>query len=146
MITASIKTTRTKIIGTLCVILAVVIGFILFFGGERTQNAEESISRRVLDNKARREYLALKGIQTALEPCKIKEVLLPEGDPVFDEYCRMQEDAGYDIGKYLGKTAEVFVYPVEDEEETFATVFVFEGKIIAADVANHIDGTQKAVD
>ncbi|MBQ2795724.1 MAG: hypothetical protein IJF04_06850, partial [Oscillospiraceae bacterium] len=103
MITASIKTSRTKIIGILCVILALIIGTILFFGGKGPEEAAESISRRVTNNEERREYLVLKGVETAPEPSSVEEVLLPKDDAVFKEYCEKQKAAGYDISSYLGK-------------------------------------------
>ena len=55
LLTASVKTTKTKIVGTLCVILALIIGIILFLGGKDAQNAAESISLHVADNKDRME-------------------------------------------------------------------------------------------
>ena len=146
MLTASIKTSRTKIIGTVSVILALIIGAILFFGSERLENASESISLRVTNNEERKTYLAQKGIETALEPCDIKEVVLPKEDAVFNDYCSMQKEAGFDLSPYLGKKVMKYVYQVLDSEETYVTLYVYNEKIIAADISNHIEGTQKAVD
>ena len=53
MLTASVKTTKTKILGTICVVLALIIAAILFFGGGGTKNAAESISLRVTNNEER---------------------------------------------------------------------------------------------
>ncbi|MBE6882378.1 MAG: DUF4830 domain-containing protein [Ruminococcaceae bacterium] len=146
LLTASVKTTKTKILGTICVILALIIGTILFFAGKGPEEAAESISRRVTNNEERREYLALKGVETAPEPSSVEEVLLPKNDAVFKEYCEKQKAAGYDISSYLGKKAVRYVYPVKGTEEVYAALYVCDEKIIAADVASYTEGWQKPVD
>ena len=146
MLTVSVKTTKTKIIGTLSVILALIIGLILFFGSKGGENAAESISLRVTNNEERREYLSSKGIETLGEPLSVEEVILPEKDPVFEKYCAMQKEAGFDLSPYLGKKVMKYVYPIPEEEETYATIYIYKEKIIAADIASHIEGWQKAVD
>ncbi len=146
MITASIKTTRTKIIGTLCIILAAIIAAILFFGGSKAPDAAESLSKRVTNNEERKEYLALKGIETAAEPSSVEEIILPEDDEVFAKYCEMQKTAGFDLFPYLGKPVTRYIYRVEGEEEVYAALYVYDGTVIAADIASHTEGWQKAVD
>ena len=147
MLTVSVKTTRTKIIGTLCVILASIIALILFFGTKDTGEAAESISRHVKDNDERISYLASKGLKTVLEPSAVDEVMLPEEmDDVLSEYNQIQLGSGFDLSPYLGKTVKRYVYPIEGREEVFATLYVYEDKIIAADIASHTEGWQRAID
>ena len=147
MITASVKTSKSKIIGTLCVILAAIIALILFFGGSGGGNAAESISRRVTDNEERREYLAFCGLVAAEEPSSVQEVVLPaEMDELLSEYNELQLGAGFDLSPYLGKKVKKYVYPVEGAEETYATLYIYEERIIAADVASHTEGWQRAID
>lgn len=147
MLTASLKTTRTKILGTLCVILALIIAAILFFGGRNAGNAAESLSRHVANNEQRREYLSSCGLEAALEPSSVSEVLLPEEmDDILSEYNEFQLESGFDLSPYLGKKVKKYVYQIEGEEETFATLYVYEEKIIAADIASHTEGWQRAID
>ncbi len=147
MITASVKTTRTKIMGTICIILAVIIAVILFFYAEKGENAAESISRRVSNNNERVEYIASKGLKTAEEPNTVEEVLLPkEMDEILSEYNEIQKESGFDISPYLGKTVKKYVYQVKDEEETFVTLYIFDEMIIAADISSYIDGSQRPID
>ena len=128
-------------------ILAAIIAAILFFGAKGTSDAAESVSRRVLDNNERREYLASKGFETADEPSSVEEVLLPaEMDEVLSEYNEIQLSSGFDLSPYLGKTVKKYVYPIEGEAETFATLYIYNERIIAADIASHTEGWQKAVD
>ena len=147
MLTASVKTTRTKILGTVCIVLAAIIAIILFVSGEKAADATESISLRVLNNEERIGYIASKGLKTAEEPSKIEEIVFPEGpDEVFLKYIEMQKNSGFDLLPYLGKTVKRYVYPLENEAETFVTLYVFENKIIAADVASHTEGWQRPID
>ena len=104
LLTASVKTTKTKMIGTLCVILALIIAVILFFGGNGSSEAAESISRRASDNKERLDYLTAKGFEAASEPSAVEEVLLPEEmDEILSEYNEIQLESGFDLSPYLGK-------------------------------------------
>ena len=147
MITASVKTTKTKIMGTACIILAGIIALILFFGNESGLNAAESVSRHVSDNGTRIEYMAQKGLKTAEEPSAVEDILLPEEmDEVLKAYNEIQKKSGFDISPYLGKTVKKYVYPVLEVEETFVTLYVFEEKIIAADVSSHLEGWQRPID
>jgi len=147
LLTASVKTSRTKILGALCVIIAAIIAVILFFGAESSGNAAESISRRVADNKERIAYMASKGFETADEPSSVEEVLLPEEfDEILMEYNEIQKQGGFDLSPYLGKTVKKYVYPIEGETETFVTLYIYENLIIAGDISSRTEGWQKAVD
>ena len=147
MLTASVKTTKTKILGTICVILSFIIAAILFFGGEKAENAAESISLHVTNNEERVGYIASKGFKTVLEPSSVEDILLPEKpDEILSEYNELIKKSGFDLSPYYGKTVKKYVYPVAEKEETFVTLFVFEEKIIGADVASHIEGWQRTID
>ena len=147
MITVSVKTTKTKILGTICVVLAVIIALIFLFGEKNAGNAAESISLRVVNNEERIGYIASKGLKTAEEPSSVEEVALPEEpDDILSEYSEMQKNSGFDLSPYFGKTVKKYVYPVLDETETFVTLYVYEDKIIAADIASHTEGWQRAID
>ena len=147
MLTASVKTTKTKLLGTVCIVLAAIIAVILFFGEKNAGNATESISRRVTNNEERIEYIASKGVKTAGEPFSVEEVLLPEEpDEILLQYNEIQKNSGFDFSPYYGKTVKKYVYPLLEETETFVTLYVFEEKIIAADIASHTEGWQRPID
>ena len=147
MITASVKTTKTKLLGTVCVILAAVIATILFFGEKTAGKAAESISLHVASNEERIGYIASKGFKTAEEPSSVEEIVLPEKpDEILLEYNDIQKKSGFDLSPYYGKTVMKYVYPLLEETETFVTIYVFAEKIIAADVASHTEGWQRPID
>ena len=147
LLTASVKTTKTKIMGTACIVLAVIIGIILFFAGNNSSEDTESISRRVSDNKERTEYIASKGFKTAEEPSSVEDIIIPEEpDEIFLEYNELQKKSGFDLSPYHGKTVKKYVYPVLEEEETFVTLYIYDGRIISADISSHTEGWQRPID
>ena len=98
-------------------------------------------------NEERIEYIASKGVKTAEEPSFVEEVLLPEEpDEILLNYNEIQKNSGFDLSPYYGKTVKKYVYPLEDDAETFATLYVFEEKVIAADIASHTEGWQRPID
>ncbi len=128
-------------------ILAAIIAIILFFGEKNAGNAAESISLHVANNEERMRYIASKGFKTAEEPSSVEEEFLPEEpDEILLEYNELQKKSGFDLSPYYGKTVKKYVYPVEGENEIFVTLYVFEEKIIGADVASHIEGWQRPID
>lgn len=133
--------------GTVCVILAVIIALILFFGGKNAPEAEKSLSRHVTDNKARTQYIASKGFETTGEPCLVEDVLLPEKpDEILSEYNEIQKKSGFDLSPYYGKTVKKYVYALAEAEETFITLYVSDEIIIAGDIASHTEGWQRPID
>lgn len=151
MIMASFKTTRMRILGGACIALAVIIGIILFvFGGREEQTAQEAVSRRVTDNKSRTEFISSFGWETEEEPCSVGETVIPqEFDEVLTKYNELQKAAGMDLTPYLGKTVKKYSYAVKNYPgggEAFATLYVYEGTVIAADVSSHTGGGQSSID
>ncbi len=93
------------------------------------------------------EYIASKGFKTAGEPSSVEEILLPEEfDEILSEYNEIQKKSGFDISPYLGKNVKKYVYPVEGEPETYATLYIYENTIIAADISSYTEGWQRAID
>ncbi len=151
MITASVKTTKMKVLGTLCVILAVIIAIILFFfGGKGPETSEETVSRHVTDNLSRRDFIASKGWETEEEPSSIIEISLPaEFDDVLTKYNELQLSSGMDLTPYLGKTVTQYSYKVtncSESDEVYATLYVYNGTVIAADIASKTDSWQRSID
>lgn len=137
--------------GTLCVILAAIIAAILFiFGGNAPGPSEETVSRHVTDNSARRSFIASMGWETAEEPSSVAEVQLPsELDEVLTKYNELQLASGMDLTPYLGKAVTKYSYKVKNfpgSGEVYATLYVYDGTVIAADIASHTDSWQRSID
>lgn len=151
MMTATFKTTKARALGAACIVLAVIIAAILFiFGGKEEQSAQTALSRRVTDNKSRVEFISSFGWKAEEEPSEVGEVLIPqEFDDVLTKYNELQKAAGMDLTPYLGKTVKKYTYAISDYPdggEAFATIYVYEGVVIAADVSSHTGGGQSGID
>ncbi len=151
LITASLKTTKSKVLGTVSIILAIIIGVLLFcFNGNGDKTASETISRHVIDNDSRKTYLASKGIKTANEPDSVTEILIPnEFDDILNGYNELQLKSGLDISPFLGKTVKKYVYKVtnyENEDEIYATLYVYNDTVIAEDISSYKDSWQRSID
>lgn len=149
MITASFKTTRIRVVGICCIILSVIIAVIMFVFGGKENVPQEALSRRVTDNESRLEFISSFGWNLDEEPSAVVEVMIPqEFDSVLEKYNELQKEAGMDITPYLGKTVKKYSYAISDypEGEAFATIYVYDGIVIAADVSSHITGEQSGID
>ena len=150
MVTATFKTTKARTLGGACIVLAVIIGAILVIFGGREQPAQAALSRRVTDNKSRVEFISSFGWEVEEEPQSVGEVLIPqELDSVLTQYNELQKETGMDLTPYLGKTVKKYTYAVKnypDGGEAFATIYVYEGTVIAADVSSHTGGGQSSID
>ena len=151
MMTATFKTTKARALGIICVVLAVIIAVILFvFGGKEQPPAQEAVSRRVTDNKSRVEFISSFGWKPEEEPSSVGEVLIPqEFDDVLTQYNELQKAAGMDLTPYLGNTVKKYSYAISDYPgggEAFATIYVYDGTVIAADVSSHTGGGQSSID
>ncbi len=151
MITASVKTTKMKVLGMLCIILAVIIAAILFFfGGNSPETSEEAVSRHVTDNLSRKEFIASKGWETEEEPFSVTELSIPaEFDDVLTKYNELQLASGMDISPYLGKTVTKYCYKVtncSESDDVYVTLYVYNEEVIAADIASHTDSWQRSID
>ncbi len=68
-------------------------------------------------------------------------VMIPEVfDDTFEEYNRLQIQQGFDLSEYCGKYVKRYTYKlkefdnVDNPDDIFATLYVYGGRIIAADV------------
>ena len=74
------------------------------------------------------------------EPQDMREIVIPaEFSPVYAAYNEMQNAQGFDLKPYAGEKCTQFRYIITNypncTETVFATLLVYEGKIIGGDVA-----------
>lgn len=87
------------------------------------------------------EFLNDYGVEVNGENCVADEVILnDDNEAVFFEYNRIQKMQGFNLLSYIGKSVNRYTFPVENCQDynsdgnLYATVLVFEGTIIAADI------------
>ncbi|HPR39822.1 MAG TPA: DUF4830 domain-containing protein [Oscillospiraceae bacterium] len=144
MLSASIHATRKKVVGTLCVILAILIAAILFFfGPEKTEG-----SVRLLTEEDRQAYMASFGWETGTEPSEIKTIVVPqEDDALLQQYNEIQLGQGMDFTAFSGQEAVRYTYAVtnSDDGDTRICLYVCDGVLAAADIASLEAGWQYGI-
>ncbi len=144
MLSASIHATRRKVVGTLCVILAILIAAILFFfGPEKTESGI-----RLLTEEDRQVYMASFGWETGPEPSEVKAIIVPpEDDALLQRYNEIQLEQGMDFTGYCGQEAVRYTYTVTnaDDDSTRICLYVCDGMLAAADIASLEAGWQYGI-
>lgn len=102
-------------------------------------------------DEGRIRFIEKYGWKVEKSPYLCEKVQIPVTfDGAVADYARLQKNSGFDLSKYRGAVAERYSYRVlnhaEDEKYACANVFVYQGKIIAADIVSpKIDGFIAAV-
>lgn len=95
----------------------------------------------VTDNAGRISFLGSFGWQVEEEPWEILEIVIPtEFDNVYEQYNQLQQQQGYDLTRWRGKTARRYTYRIlnypDPPGEVYANLIVCDGQIIAGDVSS----------
>ncbi|HPD88199.1 MAG TPA: DUF4830 domain-containing protein [Oscillospiraceae bacterium] len=144
MLSASIHATRKKVVGTLCVILAILIAAILFFFGPK----ETEGSVRLLTEEDRQAYMASFGWETGTEPSEVKTIVVPpEDDTLLQRYNEIQLGQGMDLTAFSGQEAVRYTYAVKNSDDggTRICLYVCDGVLAAADIASLEAGWQYGI-
>ena len=132
---------------------AILVAAVLFIPQANALSAEKAIvldaaTGRVLYEKNADDKSLIASttkIMTALLICQrcnvLDRVRIPqEASTVFDRYNALQKQQGYDLSQYAGKTVMRYVYQIHNfpnaTDPVYATVLVYQGKIIGGDVTD----------
>ena len=131
------KVSKTKIAAIVTVVVAVVVAAAVLLASKSGQPAAKEADT----NEKRIAFLAGFGWEVGTQPVRTQTVLVPEKDSeVFSRYNDLQKSQGYDLTDYAGKTVTRYVYEIlnypDAEAPVYATVFVYEGRIVGGDVTN----------
>ncbi len=126
------------------VILAVVILVGALGGGDSTAAFGSKTGK---DNDSRVAYLNELGWEVDPSPVSEEEVLIPEtlDAETYGAYLTLQEEAGFDLARYAGKTVTRYTYEVLNyptgETGIVAGLLVYKDKIIGGEVMSvELDG------
>ena len=90
------------------------------------------------DNLSVLAYIESFDIDVLKEGLKEDEIKVPATfNDVYNNYNKIQEEQGFDLENYKGKTLKRYTYPminIEDEGSLFVEVLTFDGIIVAADI------------
>lgn len=122
------------IIIIIAVIMAVVAG------------AHEGVTYQLETEKQRQKFLSEMGWEVSDEYLECKVVIIPEKfNDVYEKYNKLQQEQGFDLKKFKGKTVEIYTYEVKNypdhQKNIIASLIVYEGELVGGDVSCiEIDG------
>lgn len=129
---------------TLAVVLAAVVIFLILIGQLLNINA---YGIDASTNAKRIMYINTLGVEANETPTEVKTIKIPqEFNDVYKKYNILQQEAGFDLLNYKGKSAELFTYPLTDDSETVVHLIVYKGDLIGGDIASlKIDGEMRSL-
>ena len=130
---------------TLCVILAFLIISLIIISRIFTIKAGGIDGST---NALRVEYLSGLGYTVDETAVSVKEIVVPENfSDVYNEYNRLQQNAGFDLSRYRGNNACVYTYRLTDSGDTVINLIVSDNNIIGGDISSvRIDGEMRALE
>ena len=140
MFVMTAKLSKTKLFAAGLILLAAIILIVVFVtagGGETGENIPVGET-----NDDRVAYLASFGWSVNAQPKQTQQVKIPDSaeNKVFARYNELQLSQGFDLTKYAGKEATRYVYEIlnypEAEEPVYASILVYDGKIIGGDITD----------
>ncbi len=92
-------------------------------------------------HQKRMEYLASLNLKVNENAVLVKQTRLPEKIEGFAlEYNKIQQKAGFDLEDFRGKAVTVYRYELSDNPTKAVSIFVCNGKIIAGDITDNLNG------
>ncbi len=146
IVTAKIR--WKKCLLALAAVLAVVLAVILLAGKLNTGDSTTAFgSKTGKSDESRVAYLNELGWEVDPSPVSQEEILIPEGldEETYGAYLALQEEAGFDLTLYAGKTATRYTYEVlnypSGETGVVAGLLVYKDQIIGGEVMSvELDG------
>ena len=139
MMVMTAKVDKKKIAIVLAVVIVVIAGICLLFGGK--EDAVSTAGTQVSNNDERVAFLKSFGWDVVTSPTESSQVRIPsESSAVFDRYNALQKSQGYDLTAYAGKTVMRYVYRINNypgaTEPVYATLLIYKNQVIGGDVTD----------
>lgn len=151
MMIVTAKVQWKKCILVLAVAVVVILGIILGVGLLGNGPAADTIAvfapKDGKDDASRVAYLNNYGWEVVPDPLTVEDVLIPEelDEETYGEYLAFQEECGFDLTKYTGKTVTRYTYTILNyptgEDGIIAGLLVYKGRVVGGDVmSTSMDG------
>lgn len=142
--TISFHGTKRKVL--FAVVAAVLAAAIIFLVSAAGASVKSGIPGE--KNSDRINFLVQCGWQVEPEPVNAREVAIPtEFSQVYQNYNKLNQQAGFDLKKVAGKTCRQYVYRVktaQSGQEVHATLLIYGGQIAGGDISTAaLDGFMK---
>lgn len=140
MFVMTAKLSKTKLFAAGLILIAAIAVVVLIV----TSGGAEAVDKAPMGatNDDRVAYLASFGWSVDAQPKQSQQVKIPDSseNKVFTRYNELQLSQGFDLTKYSGKEATRYVYEIlnypEAKEPVYASVLVYDGKIIGGDITD----------
>lgn len=143
MFVYSIRSSTVKFFGFLLLTLALVVGVVVFGSGESVLASSDGVTvsySGIKTDEARRDFIEGFGIELSADAPEEKSFKMPDNfDRVILGYNELQKKQGLDLSKYAKKKVTRYSYKVTNynsDEEVYANLFVFRGRIVACDLSS----------
>jgi len=143
MFVYSIRSSTVKFFAFLLLTLALVVGVAVLGRGESVLASSDGVTvsySGIKTDEARRDFIEGFGIELSSDEAEEKSFKMPDNfDRVILGYNELQKKQGLDLSKYAKKKVTRYSYKVTNynsDEEVWANLFVFRGRIIACDLSS----------
>lgn len=149
MISITAKITKKRVF---CAALIIIIPLMIFLAINIRSGNETDIDSTAKDCSQRLNFLSQFGWQCDENAETVKDSVIPEKfDDVYVKYNEIQTQQGFSLEKYKGKSVRIYTekvlnYP-ENSENVYATLMVYDNKIIGGDIhSTALDGFMHGFD
>ena len=149
MVIVSAKISKRKVLIGLVVAVCVIVLLAVLLKNSNKPVQQPDTQQTVVSldggsNEERLSFLKSYGWQVDQEPAQTQEIRVPqEFNDVFTRYNQLQQEQGFDLSEFAGKTAKRYVYAVTNHPDGgnyYATLLVYKNKIIGGDVTSAARG------
>ncbi len=155
MMTVTFRVRKKVVMAVLCALVVVMAGVIAInaAGPDAITVFGTRGGAAAATNEDRINYIRSCGLEVEENPMSQMEVTIPQKfDTIYIGYNQIQKSQGFNLEKYKGKEVTKYSYAVKTEEaqsngvSTVASLLVYEGKIIGADLCSReLGGFLKAL-
>ncbi len=108
----------------------------------------DSSDYSINSNAGRIKFLSRLGLEVDDTTGQVAEVVIPEEfNDVYENYNKIQKQAGYDLSEYSGKTVVKYTYEVKNydgDDTVLVNILTYGNKVIGGDVCSTaVDGFMK---
>ena len=134
------KVNFKKIAIGLIAAIAVIVGLIALFGGEK-EDVQPTATGDISSNDARVKFLTDFGWDVSASPVESGQVRIPQTPTeVYERYNALQKSQGYDLSSFAGKAVMRYVYKINNypgaTEPVYGTLLIYKNQVIGGDVTD----------
>lgn len=144
MFVFSFRANKPRIIITLGVLTALLVGILLFISIKDSPVLNSDLSAKASNAEERIAFLSQYGWKIDEEPVEVSEVIIPsEFNETYSAYNEIQKKQSMDLEAYKGQRVKKWVYEVKNypgypaESDCIrATILVLDGMVIGGDISS----------